>query len=116
MEKNKDGTDAVLYQKDLEERVEALQTKLDAECEAHAADNKKYKKVFHQLLMDTQHVADAIRYMEKNVDVVEERGDGDPNVLLDITAVKDIVKELSAFHDKYSDKGYAFLKDIIGKE
>ena len=108
--------DSTLYQKDLEERIEALQAKLDAECEGRAADNKKYKKVFHQLLMDTQQVADAIRYMEKNVRAVEEKGDGDPNVLLDITAVRDIVKELSAFHDKYSDKAYAFLKEIIHKE
>jgi hypothetical protein len=104
------------YQKDLEKRVEALQAKLDAECDGRAAADKKYKKLFHQLMKDTHGIAGTLRYLERNIREAEDKGDGAPNILLDINEARDIVKEISAFHDKYSDKAYAFLKDIISKE
>lgn len=116
MEKNKYDVVIAGYQKDLEERLEKLQAKLEAECDGRAADDKKYRKLFFQLMKDLHRIAEAIRYIERNIHEIEEKGEGDINVLLNINETRGIVKEMAAFHDKYSDKAYTFLKDIIDKE
>lgn len=104
------------YQKILEKRVEILQEKLEKECISHDADNKKYMLAFHNLLKDVNTLGKTLDYLDANIsygNIVEV--DKVKSVSIDIIHIERILKDLTAFHDKYSDKSYAFLKEIIAK-
>lgn len=106
--------DTARYQKELEERVDTLQTLLNKESEAHAEDNKKYAGAFHRLLRDLHLVTHVIYRLEK--EIYPEAGDTSGLVSVDRRVAEDIVRQYNKFHDKYSDKAYAFLKEIIRNE
>ncbi len=114
MEKNNDAMDTARYQKELEERVDTLQTLLNKESESHAEDNKKYAGAFHQLLKDLHVVVHVMNRLEREIQ--PDSNDALGLVEVDIQVAEDIVREFNKFHDKYSDKGYAFLKEIIRNE
>jgi uncharacterized UPF0160 family protein len=116
MEKNKDAIDNGLYQKELEDRVEKLQTLLNKECEDHAADNKKYALAFHQFMKDLHKVAKITDYMQREVKDNEEERNCTGAVGIDKKVLVNMIEDLNKIHDKYSDKSYAFLKEIIRNE
>lgn len=105
--------DLARYQKEIEERVETLQTLLEKECDEHTKDNNKYKKVFHQLLKDLHVVVHVVSKLEREIHINE---DSVTSITIDRQVAEDIVREFNKFHDKYSDKAYAFLKEIIRDE
>jgi len=114
MANDKNSMDLARYQKEIEERVETLQTLLEKECDEHVRDNNKYKKVFHQLLKDLHMVTHVVNVLEREL---PHKSDDTPGLIeIDRQVAEDIVREFNKFHDKYSDKGYAFLKEIIRNE
>jgi len=113
MENDIDSLEIARHQKELEERIENLQGLLEKECCDHVKDNKRYLLLFHQLLKDLQKIA-RIEVIIKRESHEDEPTQG--MVAFDKKVIEDIIKEIGRFHDKYSDKSYAFLKEIIRNE
>lgn len=101
--------DNARYQKDLEKRIDELQERLITECTCHDATDKKFHKIFHNLLRD-MHVINQV------TTILKGSGDDPATVVIDRRIAEDMISMLTKLHDKYTDKSYAFMREIINKE
>lgn len=102
----------VRHQKELEERVEEIQSLLENETVSHQKDNLKYKKAFHALIKDIS----KIDRITSSYRLILEENPSDETLTIDRVDVLVMLSILSKFHDKYKDKSFAYLTEIITNE
>jgi len=103
--------DNLLYQRDLENRIELLEKQLREAYADHDQQIKKCTFVFHGIIRDSNdHLGKALNV----IDYLGTYPDGLPLGELE-NYLNMIKKDLTSFRDKYTDKSFDHLREIMKK-